>query len=168
MTFILSFIILIFLTVLTYQDFKSRSINWVLIPILFLAFVVKGFLEISYQELFNHFVVNILIVIVNLLGVTILISLKEKKFTNIIDTQLGLGDVLFFVVLAVAFSPINFLIFYLGSVFITTLIYGIIMLKNKEQTFIPLAGAMSIMLAFMLIIEQTTRLNFYRSYGFEF
>jgi len=93
-----------------------------------------------------------------------MISLKEKKITNIIDSHLGLGDVLFFIVLTVAFSPVNFIVFYLGSVLLTSLIYGGIVLITKNQgTLIPLAGAMSLLLIVALIMDETSSsLHFYQ------
>jgi cellulose synthase/poly-beta-1,6-N-acetylglucosamine synthase-like glycosyltransferase len=86
-----------------------------------------------------------------------LVSLKERKVINILKTYLGLGDVLFFLVLTLAFSPINFVVFYLGSMLLTTIIYaGIILFNKNKKTLIPLAGAMSLLLIVTLLVEQTT------------
>ena len=104
-------ILILLLGVVVYQDFKNKEISWFLIPLLFIGFVINALLSVEFNELFIHFGINFLIVSINLLGVTILISLKEKKITNILKTYLGLGDVLFFLVLTVAFSPINFVLF---------------------------------------------------------
>ena len=40
-----------------------------------------------------------------------------KEWTNIIDSWLGLGDVLFFVCLCGLFSPVNFIAFFISSIF---------------------------------------------------
>ena len=145
------------LTVVVVQDFKSREISWFLIPLLVVGFVLYALQQIGIDELLIYFGINFMIVALNLLGVTVMVSLKEKRLTNILKNYLGLGDVLFFLVLTVVFSPFNFLFFYLGSIFITAIIYGTVMQFNQQKKMlIPLAGAMSLLLILTLIIEQVT------------
>lgn len=157
MNIILLTILISLLGVVVFQDFKSREISWFLIPLLIVGFIVFGLQETGTTELLTYFGINFAIVALNLLGVTLMVSLKEKQFTNILKHYLGLGDVLFFLVLTVVFSPFNFIFFYIGSIFITALIYGSIMLFNKQKKMlIPLAGAMSFLLIVTLIITQVT------------
>ncbi|MGE0562540.1 MAG: hypothetical protein AB7O47_12045 [Flavobacteriales bacterium] len=154
MNLIVFIILLGLLALVVFQDFKSRSISWFLIPLLLITFVGYGLLNLQVQELLTFSGINIAIVLTNLLGVTLLVWIKEKELKNIVDSYLGLGDVLFFLVLTTVFSPLNFMLFYLGSVLLTTLVYGAIILFNKEkQTLIPLAGAMSILLILVLVID---------------
>lgn len=162
MSNLLSILMISLLAILTYQDFKSKQISWFLIPLLFIGFVTIALLRVQAAELLTWFGVNLLIVLLNLVGVTIIISIKERKVTNIIDSYLGLGDVLFFVVLTVVFSPLNFMIFFLGSILITTLVYGGFILFNKnKRTLIPLAGTMSLLLVAAFFIE-----HFYPEFRF--
>ena len=159
------FILIGLLGVVVYQDFKSRSISWFLIPLLFVGFVANALLKIEPNELITYLGINFLLVLLNLIGVTLLLSIKEKKWVNIIDNYLGLGDVLFFVVITVAFSPFNFVAFYLGSVLLITLIYGSVILINKKRnTLIPLAGAMSLLLVGFMFMEQFTSLQLYQDF----
>lgn len=143
------------LGVIIWQDFKNRSISWFLIPLFLLVVVAKGLFAIHFNELLEYTIINLVLVIINLIGVTLLVSLKEKKITNIVDSYLGLGDILFFLVLTVVFSPINFVAFYFGSIVLLTVIYGLSTLfhKNKQQL-VPLAGGMSILLIITLLVEQ--------------
>jgi Flp pilus assembly protein protease CpaA len=148
-------ILVCLLGVVVFQDFKSRAISWFLIPLLFVGFIAYGLLMIQPVELLTYFGINFMLVAVNLLCVTLFISLKEKRFTNILKDYLGLGDVLFFLVLTVVFSPFNFIFFYLGSILLTALIYGGIILINKEKKLlIPLAGVMSLILIVAIAAEQ--------------
>lgn len=156
MIFWLSILLVALLAVVVYQDFKSRAMSWFLIPILFVLAAFKAFHQLQLSDIINYMLINLSILVINLLGVALLVSIKEKKFTNIIDTYLGLGDILFFVVLSVVFSPFNFILFYLGSISILTLVYGSITLLRKKQILVPLAGAMSLMLMVVLITEQAT------------
>src|SRR5690606_28427269 len=111
------------LSVVIYQDFKNREISWFLIPLLLIIGVTNALISIDYKDFLTYAGINLTIVILNLLSVTLFISIKEKKIKNIIDTYLGLGDVLFFFVLTVLFSPFNFIIFFIGSVLLTSIVY---------------------------------------------
>ncbi len=155
MTVVLLIILVSLLTVVVVQDFKSREISWFLIPLLFIGFIAYAILNIGISELLTYFGINLYIVFSSLLGATIIISIRNRKLTNIINTHLGLGDVLFFVVLTTVFSPINFILFYIGSIFIASLIYGGIALFSKQhQLLTPLAGAMSVLLIITIVLDQ--------------
>ena len=161
---ILLTILIAILLVLVYQDFKSRAISWFLIPLLLIVGVINALMTINIEEFTIFSGVNLLLVLVNLLGVTLIISLKERKIKNIINTYLGLGDVLFFIVLTTLFSPINFVVFFIGSIFLITLIYGgVILFRKQQNTLIPLAGAMSLVLIAVLLVQQfTTSFHLYQ------
>ncbi len=162
-------ILICLLSIIVFQDFKYRAISWFLIPLLFVGFVIYAMLTIEVSELLTYFGINLYMVFTTLLGASIIISIKNKKLTNIIDTYFGLGDVLFFVVLTTVFSPINFLIFFIGSIFIVAVIYGGITLFRKKQILTPLAGAMSILLIISIVVEQLIpNLNFYQDLIFSF
>lgn len=160
----LLFILLGLLALVVFQDFKSRSISWFLIPLLFAAFIGSALLKIDTQEFITYSGINLIIISMNLLGVTLFVWLKEKKLKNIVDSYLGLGDILFFLVLTTVFSPLNFIVFYLGSIILITVIYGSIILFNKQtKTLIPLAGAMSVLLIMVLIADvMLSRFNVYQ------
>ncbi len=166
MNTVLITILIALLGVLVFQDFKSREISWFLIPLLIIGFIFLGLQRIEITEMLTYFGINFMIVVLNLLGVTLMVSLKEKKLTNILKSYLGLGDVLFFLVLTVVFSPFNFIFFYIGSIFITAIIYGVIMLFNQQQKMlIPLAGAMSLLLIITIVMEQVTpSFQFYQDF----
>ena len=95
---ILLFILIGLLGIVVFQDFKSREISWFLIPLLLIGFTVYGLRQIAMMEFLTYFGINFMLVAVNLLCVTLFVSLKEKKPTNILKNYLGLGDVLFFLV----------------------------------------------------------------------
>lgn len=68
--------------------------------------------------------------------------------------MIGWGDVLFFVVLAFGFSPVNFIVAFnilMISVLLFVIIYKIIRAEIKQ---IPLAGAMSLILMLFMIISK--------------
>jgi Flp pilus assembly protein protease CpaA len=162
-------ILLALLAVVVVQDFKRRAISWFLIPLLLIGFIGLAFLQMDATQLLTYIGINLYIVFSTLLGATFIISIKNKKLTNIVNTYLGLGDVLFFVVLATVFSPINFILFFIGSIFISTIIFGGITLFSKKQILTPLAGAMSVLLIIVMVAVQfTPTLDFYQDIIFFF
>ena len=101
----------------------------------------------------NGFLFNAAFIMVQLICLTIYFSIKNKKFQNIIDSYLGLGDVLFFVVVGTVFSPLNFIAFYLCSMIVTLLaIIAYNSFSSKQTKDIPLAGAMAAALMILLFI----------------
>ncbi len=136
------------LGIVTYQDFKFRAISWPLLLLLMLLLLLtKGFQPETG--------INLLFVAAQLVFLTLYISLKNKRFTNIIDTYLGLGDILFLVVICAAFSTYEFIIFYTAGLLFSLLAFMIYRLVNRKASAeIPLAGLMSIAMIALLIINQ--------------
>lgn len=147
--------LVVLLAIVVYQDLKKREISWFLIPLLFGCFWAKGFLLIPSSELFRNSLLNISFIVLQLLVLTAYISIKNKKIINVINSYLGLGDVLFFVVVSVAFSWVNFILFYVMSLLFTLsgfIVYNMLVKKvNKE---IPLAGAMAMVIIILIVVNQ--------------
>lgn len=166
MSSLLVVILIGLLSVVIYQDFKNKEISWFLIPLLLIVGTSNALLSIDFKEFLTYVGINLSMVILNLLGVTLFISIKEKKIKNITDSYLGLGDILFFLVLTILFSPFNFIIFFIGSILLTSLVYIIVMLFDKnKQPLIPLAGAMSLVLIVVLAFQHlNSSINFYQDF----
>ncbi len=154
MTFILSIITVALLSVLLYQDFKYRAISWYLIPLLFVALGYSVYAKTGAGPLTKIFFTNLGFLILQGVLLTVYFSIKEKRAFNVINTKLGIGDILFFIVLCIAFSPGNFIIFYLVGLIVTlaaTLFYHLI--SQKQIGEIPLAGCIALLM--MLCISYT-------------
>lgn len=152
------------LSIVSYQDFKSRAISWFLIPLLLITFIFYGISIIDIPEYITFFSLNVFMLLNILIGTTIVISIKEKKLTNIIDTYLGLGDILFFFILTTLFSPINYFIFLIGSILLFSIIFSInLFISKKKKAFFPLAGAMSVLLIITITTQHfSSSFNFYQ------
>ncbi|HSH65967.1 MAG TPA: hypothetical protein VLB84_09255 [Bacteroidia bacterium] len=150
MLFFAYFLIFVSLLVIVFQDFKQRQISWFLIPAAFIGFICKALLHSI--PIVHTFLINTAFILIQLVCLTLYFSLKNKKMLNIVDTYLGLGDVLFLIVICTVFSPVNFILFYLLSMIVTltgVLIYNVV--STKKTNDIPLAGAMAGMLLILLI-----------------
>lgn len=155
MQLLIDIVLVVLLAIVVVQDLKQREISWLLIPFLLGVFLAKGFLLISFGELIRNSLLNVCFIVLQLLVLTVYISLKNKKIINVINSYLGLGDVLFFVVICVAFSSVNFILFYVMSLLFTLggfIIYNLLATKTTKE--IPLAGAMAMVMITLILLNQ--------------
>ena len=81
---------------------------------------------------------------------------------NIINSYMGLGDILFFAVITTAFSPVNFIIFYVAGLLFTLIAYKIYIGLNKAGSKeIPLAGTLSVAMMVVLLINCIASGNYF-------
>jgi hypothetical protein len=154
MLLVVDILILFSLSFIVFQDFKQRQISWFLIPLSFAGFACKAILYKEYE--LSVFLFNSAFIVLQLICLTIYFSIKNKKLMNIIDTHIGLGDVLFFIVVCTAFSPLNFITFYVCCMIVT--LVGIIaynFFSSRQTKDIPLAGAMAFTLMILIITNWT-------------
>ena len=143
------------MVVLAYQDFTQRSVNRFLLFSLIFCQSGLTYLTIGKEELFFNAGVNAMLLILQFLLLTIYFSLRVHHLTNIINKFIGIGDILFFIFLSMAFSPFNFILFFIVSLLPVLIIYAVAMRSKLKQYKIPLLGNMSIVYIMVLIVEQT-------------
>jgi len=114
MEFLLITIPLLFII---YEDFKYRAIHWIWL-VVFIGLII-GLLPIEPITV----LVNLALIGFQLLGLTLYFSLKEKKFINIVNQFLGIGDILFFIPLCFLFTPENLIWFFVCSLIFTLLAF---------------------------------------------
>ena len=109
---------------------------------------------------------NLALVLGQLAVVALYFSLRNGKFTNILQGYFGLGDFLFLVAVAGAFFTPAFLIWYLAGLMITLLGVAIWKLVWKPAKLsIPLAGGMALVLiAFMTVDLAASSIDLYDDY----
>ncbi|HIA12588.1 MAG TPA: hypothetical protein EYN69_11040 [Flavobacteriales bacterium] len=149
--------ILTALSFIIYQDFKFRAVSWVVFPILFMLAVINGVQYVGTAELMRSSLINIGFVVAIFISLTIYFSIKNRSFTNIIDNQIGVADLLLLLVICTVFSPVNFLIYYVSSLFLITLVSaGYIILKQNTKAEIPLAAGFSATLICILVFQMSS------------
>lgn len=148
----LTLFILLFLT--AYQDFKYRAISVWILPILFIICLALSFSKYQFSYSIINSLINVLFFLCQLLVVTIYFSLKEKRVYNIINTQIGVGDIFFILALSITLPTIEFIIFLSLSYLIILIIYLIAnKLKLIRDNHIPLAGGLSISFAIFWLFK---------------
>lgn len=139
--------IIALLSVIIYQDFRYRAISAFVLLLLLLLLLLDNGLQVDGAF-------NLAFIILQLTVLTAYISLKNKRLTNIIDSYLGLGDILFLVVACAAFSTPDFLVFYVAGLVFSLLAFMSYKLVRKNTTAeIPLAGLMSIVMVVQILID---------------
>ncbi len=141
------------LGVITWQDFSSKAILWIVFPAGFVVFFIVGILKMQIGEYLINVLFNFLFVMILLTLSTVYFSIKKRKPENIIDRYFGLGDFLFLVILCTAFSPVNFIIFLTGSFLLILLLYPIVAIFKHSDRQIPLAGLMAFLLIAVMVTD---------------
>lgn len=150
---ILRILVLICLLTIALQDFKYRSIAWIWFPICFVVLFIVGTIETGINKIVLDLSLNLIVVSIIFIAMCLYYSVRNKKVTFIINAYFGLGDLLFFILLCTAFSPINLVLFLLISCLATLVITGLILLRKHKNTPIPLAGAQAALLIFVFVCD---------------
>lgn len=151
---LLQLFIMICLGLICYQDMRYRAVYWICFPVLSILLLLFKY---QYSGLYNALTESgygFLFVAAQLLLLWLYFSVKNKKFINITRIYLGLGDILFLIAITFYLSPINYVLFYIGSL-IVVLLYALtrqVLLKQGSQE-IPLAGLQALLLCFVLIFS---------------
>lgn len=162
MLLVLNICLMICLFFIVFQDFRQREISWFFIPLLLAGFIYTAMYKENAGIAFKYILFNLSFIIIQLVLLTIYMSVKNKKLVNIVNTYIGIGDILFFAVIAAAFSPFNFIVFYLISTILTLLGFALFNLLKGSSREIPLAGAMAgAMMILMIMNFCVPELNFY-------
>lgn len=91
-------------------------------------------------------------ILINIICLTLYFSVKNKQFVNPIDSKIGLGDIVFFLVIAPLFYIKAYILFFVTGMLFSLLLYGVfIRFREKQKKTIPLAGYLSIYLGMILL-----------------
>ncbi len=149
------FSILSMLLLITFQDFRERSISAWILPLLFIASAAYFILKYSWQQTLENFIINFLILSFQLLLLNIFFSVKQKQWVFLPDNLLGWGDILFLPIVCVFFSPLNMLIYYVVSLMLICLVFALIrIIFSPRENTVPLAGGLSLILAVFLAVNE--------------
>lgn len=137
------------LIILAYQDIKSMSVLQILLVSLLSIQALTGIYEIGLLNWGANFIINSLLIIIQLSVLAIFYKFKnaDRKF-SIIDNIIGAGDIIFFFFLAAAFSPINYVTFLVTSLTISLIAH---LLVSRNSNRMPLIGYLSIIFIICVI-----------------
>ncbi len=147
-------IICFVLLVLAIQDFRLRAVHWILFPILLSLFIIDSLSHVDLKDYISGIAINLLLVSTQ--GVVLLVyyTVRGKKLKHILTNTLGLGDILFIIIMAFAFSWTSFLLFYIAGLIFALFFWMItIFITGNSHRLIPLAGLLAIFMIIVMIAE---------------
>lgn len=151
---ILQILSILVFSVMLYQDFRLRAISWILFPVLATIVIFIASIELPIKTIISFTGFNLIFITLQLALLAFYFSLKNKKLVLRLDKYIGTGDILLFYVFSIAFSPVNFIIFFTISLLIILITWLIIILVAKPKiSTIPLAGAFSVVMIVLMGIK---------------
>jgi len=144
--------ILVTLSLVLIQDLRTRSVYWIIFPILVISLIaLQYFQNPNFHAIWQPILINIGFIVIQLILVSVYFSVKNKRLINITLQYLGLGDILFLFSISFYLSILNFMLFYIVS--LITIVIGWLIWQtasSKKDKEIPLAGLQAII--FMLFL----------------
>lgn len=139
-------ITLLVLGIIAWEDMRERSIHWYWLPLLTLGLVVPAVSENSVHELVMPIGFNLAFIGFQFAAILLFLMLRNRRWVDPFQ-YIGLGDLLFFAVLALALSPANFLVFYLSGLALCLPAYFLLVrLKPTTPRSVPTAGFLALYL----------------------
>lgn len=147
LTFIFLFSALVFIS---YTDFRERKVFLINLFICFLSITYIHFKKTAVFEVYIYTILLNACIVVVILSILFLYSRfkLQQKLSNV----LGLGDILFFFILASGFPTVSFLIIFVISLVFSLILYLVLQTILKSNT-VPLAGLQSVFLLFILVLN---------------
>jgi hypothetical protein len=148
---ILHILLMVLLIAIAWQDYKYRGVSWFIFPLLLSIAVFDLWICNKLAFFLPLLGINISFILMLLFSVTVYFSIKNRKAVNIADTYLGWGDILFFVLLGVMLSPLNFMLFLVTSLLLILILVSV---YRKIAQNIPLAGIQASLLFMVLLARE--------------
>ncbi|MBT6880943.1 MAG: hypothetical protein HOA34_00900 [Flavobacterium sp.] len=132
-----------------YEDIKDRKVTFIVLVILLL---LGGFIHSQHQNLWVFFLSSLLNLSIVLTIIMVLYVYANFKLKTSLSKVFGLGDALFFIVMAVSFPTATFLVLFATSLLFSFVIA--VLFKKTLKKFIPLAGLQALYIGLTLASNQ--------------
>ncbi|HQW94677.1 MAG TPA: hypothetical protein PLU58_02700 [Saprospiraceae bacterium] len=134
------------------QDFKSKHISAILLPAILICAGAISIISSGYQKSLETIGYNLLFVIVQFGLMYAYLKFKYSRTSQVIDKFIGLGDLLFLLAITPLLSLPEFIVAYLISLILSIIYFAFFSSIKKENAEIPLAGMISVVMIFSLLI----------------
>ena len=139
------------------QDFKERLVFWFLFPIIGLLCAWLFYNNTLPELFYNALKMNLGFILIFVLIISLYAQLKLKMA---VLKAIGLGDLLLFIAVSLAFSTISFIIIFISAL-IFSLALHLVLSKNKKVLTVPLAGYMSLFFLAIYLVQWSGYVNVY-------
>jgi hypothetical protein len=132
-----------------YEDLKDRKVTLIVLVILML---LGGFIHSQHQYIWVFLLSSFLNLTIILTIILVLYAYANFKLKTSLSEGFGLGDTLFFIVMAVSFPTATFLVLFATSLLFSFVIA--VLFKKRLKKLIPLAGLQALYVGLTLAINQ--------------
>jgi len=151
-------ILLIVLSIISFQDIKSREVYGFLFPLAGLCMTTLFYNATLIPIYSLNIGVNIGIILF-ILGIVYAYTTLKLKL-NFWKEAFGLGDALFFIAFAIGFPIVSFLVLFVVALLFSLSLGVFFRLKTTIYT-VPLAGYMSVFLSIVFVVSWLYPFNLY-------
>jgi len=149
---IIQFVLYFVLLILTIQDFRLRAVHWILFPIILMLFIADSLSHVELKDYISGVAINLLLVSAQGVILFVYYIVQGKKLKHILTRILGLGDILFIIIMAFAFSWTSFILFYIAGLIFALFFWMIrIFITGNNRGLVPLAGLLAIYMIIVMI-----------------
>jgi hypothetical protein len=132
-----------------YEDLKDRKVTLIVLVVLML---LGGFIHSQHQYIWVFLLSSLLNLSIILTIILVLYVYANFKLKTSLSQGFGLGDALFFIVMAVSFPTATFLVLFATSLLFSFVIA--VLFKKTLKKFIPLAGLQALYIGLTLASNQ--------------
>lgn len=151
---IIKFLICLVLLIIMIQDFRFRAVHWILFPVLLILLVTESLFVSKIDNYLDSISINLLVILLQGLILIGYYKLKGTHFINFIKDRIGMGDLLFVLVMAFAFSWSTFLLYYIAGLLFTLVTWlAVRNLIRLRSQLVPLAGMLALFMTLIMLAE---------------
>lgn len=151
---ILQLLICLILLIIMIQDFRFRAVHWILFPILLILLVADSLFVSKIDNYLDSISINLLVILLQGLILIGYHKLKGTQFINFIKVRIGMGDLLFVLVMAFAFSWSTFLFYYIAGLLFTLITWiAVRNLIRPRSQLVPLAGMLALFMTLIMLAD---------------
>ena len=151
---IIKFLICLVLLFIMIQDFRFRAVHWILFPVLLILLVTESLFVSKIDNYLDSISINLLVILLQGLILIGYYKLKGTHFINFIKDRIGMGDLLFVLVMAFAFSWSTFLLYYIAGLLFTLITWlAVRNLIRLRSQLVPLAGMLALFMTLIMLAE---------------
>ena len=142
------------LILIAYQDFRYREIHIALFLMVSVFFFIDGQSNMPFLKYLLNVSYNMIFVLAQFLFVYVFYAIRGYGFKSLATDIIGTGDILFIVILSLAFPWQSFFLYYIGGLVFTLLIWLLLKYSGTVRNkLIPFAGLLSVYCALLLVFE---------------
>ncbi len=150
--------VLAVLMLIFYQDMRYRGVSWFLFPAALLLLLGISFTERSLGVFWNESLLNLSFLGIQMLLLTVWFHFKKVSLRELWKNYIGLGDLLFFLVAALALPFPVFPLFMVFSL-VLSVVLALVVFRGKT---VPLAGLQSLFLALLYVMKPLVGFDLYQ------